>query len=122
MAIYPTNDPKLVDEIIHALGASGDEQVPGNKGVLLTLREALLKQYQITAPTPKLLRTIAERTTSAVMLRELQRGRHDAVRRGGYPRGLGIESHHRSIKPAHAPSLARRCDAWGQARWYPLRV
>src|SRR2546430_16963787 len=31
VAVYPTNDPKLVDEIIHALGAKGDEQVTAAK-------------------------------------------------------------------------------------------
>src|SRR6266545_7281950 len=28
VAVYPTNDPDLVDEIIRALGAKGDEPVP----------------------------------------------------------------------------------------------
>ncbi len=29
MAIYPTNDPTLVDEILKAIGATGDEMVAG---------------------------------------------------------------------------------------------
>jgi len=32
LAVYAMNDPQLVDEIIHALGATGDEQVPRLKG------------------------------------------------------------------------------------------
>ena len=32
LAVYATNDPQLVDEIIHALGATGKEQVPRPKG------------------------------------------------------------------------------------------
>src|SRR5947208_11807286 len=28
MAVYPTNDPALVDQILRALGARGDELVP----------------------------------------------------------------------------------------------
>src|SRR2546426_7571395 len=31
LAVYPTNDPELVDEIIRTLGATGDEQVPRQK-------------------------------------------------------------------------------------------
>src|SRR5712672_3100611 len=31
VAIYPTNDPALVDEIIRALAAKGDEPVPAAK-------------------------------------------------------------------------------------------
>src|SRR5437870_5189554 len=31
VAVYATNDPQLVDEIIHALGAKGDEPVPAAK-------------------------------------------------------------------------------------------
>src|SRR6266478_2803075 len=42
LAVYATNDPQLVDEIIHTLGATGDEQVPRPKGEATTLREALL--------------------------------------------------------------------------------
>src|ERR1041384_8143625 len=52
MAVYPSNDPKLVDEIIHALGASGDETVPAAK-TQKPLREALFRDYSITQPTPK---------------------------------------------------------------------
>ena len=32
LAVSATNDPELVDEIIHTIGASGDEQVPRLKG------------------------------------------------------------------------------------------
>ena len=68
LAVYPTNDPQLVDEIIHALGATGDEQVPRPRGEPTTLREALLRDYSITQPTPKFLRAIAERASAAPTL------------------------------------------------------
>src|SRR6184192_1821963 len=42
VAVYPTNDPDLVEEIIHALGAKGDEPVPVAKGQK-RFREALLR-------------------------------------------------------------------------------
>jgi len=60
VAIYPTNWPSLVDQIMEALGAMGDEIVPNNRGVPTSFREALLRDYSITQPTPKILRAIAE--------------------------------------------------------------
>src|SRR5437868_14807732 len=50
LAVYATNDPELVDEMIHTLGATGDEQVPRPKGEPTTFREALLRDYSITQP------------------------------------------------------------------------
>jgi len=72
LAVYPTNDPKLVDEIIRALGAKGDELVPAAK-TQKPLKEALLRDFSITQPTPKFLRAIAERASAAPMLKELLR-------------------------------------------------
>jgi len=71
MAIYPTNDPQLVDEIIKTLGAHGGEAVPVGKGALLPLRAALLRNFSITQPTPKFLKAVAERASSAPLLNEL---------------------------------------------------
>src|SRR6266498_2651539 len=52
LAVYATNDPELVDEIIRTLGATGDEKVPRPKGEATTFREALLRDYSVTQPTP----------------------------------------------------------------------
>jgi len=71
LAVYPSNDPELVDEIIHALGASGDEQVSRPRGEPTTFRDALLRDYSITQPTPKFLRAVAERASAAPTLRYL---------------------------------------------------
>ncbi len=71
MAVYASNDPELVQEVIHALGATGDEMVPRPKGEPLPLRDALSKEYLITQPTPKLLKAIAERASGAPLLTEL---------------------------------------------------
>lgn len=68
VGVYPTNDPDLVCEIIHALGATGGEQVPRLKGEPTTLREALLRDYSITQPTPKFLKAIAQRADAAPTL------------------------------------------------------
>ena len=55
MAVYPTNDPVLVDEMLKTLCAKGDEIIAGKEGTT-TLREALLRQYGITQATPKFLK------------------------------------------------------------------
>lgn len=70
LAVYPTNDPELVDEIIRAIGAKGDEIVPAAK-TQKPLREALLRNYSITQPTPKFLKAIVARASAAPMLKEL---------------------------------------------------
>src|SRR6266852_8287552 len=72
VAVYPTNDPNLVKEIIRALGTTGDETVPAAK-TTKPFHEALLRDYSITQPTPKFLKAIAERASAAPMLRELLR-------------------------------------------------
>src|SRR6201987_2370861 len=71
VGVYPTNDPELVDEIIRALGATGNEQVPRLKGEPTSLREALLRDYSITQPTPKFLKAIAHRADAAPTLHYL---------------------------------------------------
>jgi sulfite reductase (NADPH) flavoprotein alpha-component len=70
ISVYPTNDPVLVTELIHALGASGDEMVPAAK-TQKTFREALLRDYSITQPTPKFLKAIAARASAAPLMQEL---------------------------------------------------
>src|SRR5436189_4688111 len=82
VAVYATNDPQLVDEMIHALGATGDEQVPRPKGPTTTLREALLRDYGITQPTPKFLKAITARANSSTLLKDLlQPGRKEDLDR-----------------------------------------
>jgi sulfite reductase (NADPH) flavoprotein alpha-component len=70
LAVYPTNDPQLVEEIIRALGAKGDEMVAARK-TQKPFREALSRDYSITQPTPKFLRAIAERASAAPLLKGL---------------------------------------------------
>jgi len=69
LAVYPTNDSQLVDEIIRALGAKGDEIVTAAK-TQKPFREALLRDFSVTQPTPKFLKAIAERS-AAPLLSEL---------------------------------------------------
>jgi sulfite reductase (NADPH) flavoprotein alpha-component len=79
MAVYPTNDPDLVDEVLEALGAKGNEEIAGNRGVPTTLREGLMRNFSITQVTPKFLKAIAERASAAPLLNELlePERRHD---------------------------------------------
>ncbi|MEO8044227.1 MAG: sulfite reductase subunit alpha, partial [Spartobacteria bacterium] len=71
MAVYPANDPALVDEILGAIGATGEEEVAGNRGGPTKLRHGLLRDYSITQPTPKFLKAIAQRASAAPLLNEL---------------------------------------------------
>jgi sulfite reductase (NADPH) flavoprotein alpha-component len=70
MTVVPTNDPALVDEILKAICAKGDEPVTGPKGAT-TLREALLRDCRITQTTPKFLKAISKRASAAPLLTEL---------------------------------------------------
>jgi sulfite reductase (NADPH) flavoprotein alpha-component len=70
LAVYPTNDPALVEEIIRALRAKGDETVTAAK-TQKSLREALLRDFSITQPTPKFLKAITERANSSTLLKDL---------------------------------------------------
>jgi sulfite reductase (NADPH) flavoprotein alpha-component len=70
LTIWPTNDPKLVDAILKATGARGDEPVKSPKGET-TLREALFRDCRITQTTPKFLKMITERANAAPLLTEL---------------------------------------------------
>ena len=70
LAVYPTNDPALVEEIIRAIGAKGDEIILAAK-TQKPLREALLRDFSITQPTPKFLKAIVGRASAAPMLKEL---------------------------------------------------
>jgi sulfite reductase (NADPH) flavoprotein alpha-component len=76
MAVYASNDPPLVEEIIRALGATGDEIVPAGKNETAPLRQALLRNYAITTPTPKFLKAIVERASAAPLIEELLRPDH----------------------------------------------
>lgn len=58
LAVQPLNDPALAAEVIDVLGLKGDEIV-GEPGAETTLLEALIKDYSITQPDPKLLKAIA---------------------------------------------------------------
>jgi sulfite reductase (NADPH) flavoprotein alpha-component len=73
IGVFPKNDAGLVQEILHALHATGDEQVPGNEGTPKRLHAALIEDYQITQPSKQFIQAICERGGEAAsLIRELQ--------------------------------------------------
>ncbi|MBW4083005.1 assimilatory sulfite reductase (NADPH) flavoprotein subunit [Paenibacillus sp. S150] len=68
LGVYPENHPRLVDEIIAAMGWDAGESVPQNKkGEEGPLREALLRHYEITVLTRPLLEQAAKLSTAAAL-------------------------------------------------------
>ncbi len=66
LGVFPSNDPALVDEIVRAIGATGDEPVPGTDGGSKALSEALLKDYIITTPSKEFLAALVGKAGDAV--------------------------------------------------------
>ncbi len=58
LAIFPLNCPDLVEDVLQALGFSGDEPVTDPAGNSVPLRETLLRSNNITQPDKKFLNTI----------------------------------------------------------------
>lgn len=69
LGLIPTNCTELVEEIIKALHASGDEPVSGRDGQPKPLRQALFSDYAITFVEKKFVEAAAER--GAAQLKEL---------------------------------------------------
>ncbi len=61
LGLIPTNCPLLVEELIAALHATGDELVPGKDGGPKPLRDALLKDYAIHFTEKKFIDAAAQR-------------------------------------------------------------
>lgn len=61
LCVVPTNCPELVNDILKAIGCSGDEVEPVN-GELTPLREALRTHFEIKQPSKELLAEIAQRS------------------------------------------------------------
>lgn len=71
IGIFPENDPALVEELLKALHFTGEESVTTKEGGTFTLREGLLKYYQITQPSKQFLEAIVHRSTGAGDLKGL---------------------------------------------------
>src|SRR2546430_15517804 len=73
MAVCASNDPPLVEEIIRALGATGDEIVPAGKNKTAAVRQALVRKYSITTPPPEFFKAVFARASAAALLEEFCR-------------------------------------------------
>src|ERR1700738_4913715 len=71
MGIQPRNNPRFVQDLLEALHFSGDEPVKNKEGEIFSIREGLLKHYQITQPSKQYLEAIVERSQNAGELGEL---------------------------------------------------
>jgi len=81
LGIYPENHPELVDAIIKQMNWNAEEVVPINKsGEQGSLREALLKHYEITALTKPLITQAAELTSNTALRELLAQGQEQALR------------------------------------------
>lgn len=65
LGVQPMNCPVLVEELLAAMGCTGDEPVTVSEGQPLPFQEALLRSCVITAPPPALLRELAARDAGA---------------------------------------------------------
>lgn len=81
LGVYPANDSRLVDELIAAMGWSGDTLVPaGKNGEQLPLRDALTTYYEITTLTKPLLEQAAKLSGSATLNELTAAGQEQALR------------------------------------------
>ncbi len=62
LGVRPTNCAELAEELLRALGRSGEEPVPDRDGKETPLREALVHHYEITRIPSPLLKAVAERS------------------------------------------------------------
>lgn len=81
LGIYPENHPQLVDELIAVMGWNADEAVVVNKsGEARTLRDALLRHYEITVLTKPLIEQAAKLSGSEGLQKLLQSGHEQELR------------------------------------------
>jgi sulfite reductase (NADPH) flavoprotein alpha-component len=69
LGVVPWNCPELVDDLLAALKFSGEESVSGREGNLVSVREALLRHYEVTRIPPPFLKAMAERTGDELLTR-----------------------------------------------------
>ncbi|AYB43899.1 assimilatory sulfite reductase (NADPH) flavoprotein subunit [Paenibacillus lautus] len=81
LGIYPENHPQLVDDLIAVMGWNADEAVIVNKnGEARTLREALLRHYEITVLTKPLIEQAAKLSSSEELQKLLEPGHEQELR------------------------------------------
>jgi len=74
LGVFASNRPQLVEEIISALGATGNEPVALPRlAAPVSLREALATHLALAGPTRKVVETLAARTSEATERAQLAR-------------------------------------------------
>lgn len=111
LAIMPTNDPKLIDLLLEALGFTGEEIVANPKAEQVPLRQALFESYSITEVDTKLIKAVADKAGSSDLLALTQPDKKDALK--NYLWGKDVldiiqESPTAKFEPAEFASLLRR--------------
>ena len=71
MGLFPQNNPQLVQGLLDALHFSGNEEVKNKEGETFSIREGLLKHYQITQPSKQFLEAVIEKSPDSGGLRDL---------------------------------------------------
>src|SRR6187399_865188 len=79
LGIWPANPPVLVDAIIGRLGLTGDEPVAAPNAEAVSLREGLLRRYELTNVSRRLL-DAAHAQAPAVFSPLLEKGQEDALK------------------------------------------
>src|SRR5512145_675172 len=54
LGVHPRNNPELVDRVLAAIGARGDEQLTTAGGSTMPLGQALIETYNLSTPSRKL--------------------------------------------------------------------
>ncbi|HEX7057365.1 MAG TPA: assimilatory sulfite reductase (NADPH) flavoprotein subunit [Bacilli bacterium] len=81
LGIYPENHPGLVEDLMQAMGWNPEEAVPlGKNGAIGSLRDALLRHYEITVATKPLLEQIAKLSANKKLKELLSAGREEELR------------------------------------------
>lgn len=81
VGIYPENHPRLVDELIEAMGWKAEEPVSvGKSGEKQPLRDALLRHYEITVLTKPLIEQAVKLTANAKLGELLEAGHEQSLR------------------------------------------
>lgn len=81
LGVYPENHPRLVDELIAEMGWSPETPVPGPKGAeARPLRDALLRDYEITVLTKPLLEQAAQLSPDSGLKELLAPGHEQELR------------------------------------------
>jgi sulfite reductase (NADPH) flavoprotein alpha-component len=81
LGIYPKNHPRLVEELIEAMGWKQDELVSINKqGEERPLKEALTNNLEITVLTKPLLEQVAKLTSGGTLQELVSAGREQELR------------------------------------------